>query len=76
MLGLPDSAVRQIRLTRWGHAMPLALPNFIAGGHADAIRRPIAGVIHFAGQDTFALPAVENTILEAKRVADDIESAL
>lgn len=76
MLGLPESSVRQIRLTRWGHAMPVARVNFIADGQADLVRRPINGNVHFVNQDNFALPAVENSVLEAKRVADLIDRLL
>ena len=76
LLGIPESAVCQIRLTRWGHAMPLAAPNFIADGHAEQFLAPYDGGIHFANQDNWALPAVENSLLDALRVAREIDDAL
>lgn len=69
LLDVPESAVRQVRLTRWGHPMPIARPNFIADGHADRIRRPLGDNIHFVNQDNWALPAVENSLLEAQTTA-------
>jgi hypothetical protein len=70
VLGVPESAVRQVRLTRWGHAMPLAEPGFIADGWADAFTQPFDGAVHFANQDDWALPAVENALLDAMNAAE------
>ncbi|MEZ6015824.1 MAG: NAD(P)-binding protein [Planctomycetota bacterium] len=76
LLGVADSAVRQVRLTRWGHAMPLARPRFIAGGHAEALVRPFDGAVHFVNQDNWALPAVENSLLDAAATATRVLEAL
>lgn len=76
LLNMPESAVRQVRMTRWGHAMPVARPGFIAQGTADILRAPLGGNIHFVNQDNFALPAVENSLLEARRVAREIDELL
>jgi hypothetical protein len=57
--------VRRVRLTRWGHAQPIAAPSFIADGHAERVREPIDGVVYFVNQDNWALPAVETALLEA-----------
>src|SRR3954447_3760322 len=32
LLSVPESAIRQVRVTRWGHAMPLARPGLIYNG--------------------------------------------
>ncbi len=74
--GVADSAVRQVRLTLWGHAMPLAKPDFIAGGHAEALLRPFEDGVHFANQYNWALPAVENLLLDAALVAERVRTAL
>jgi hypothetical protein len=76
LLGVAESAVRQVRLTRWGHAMPLAVPQFIADGRAARVQRPLGGCIHFVNQDNWALPAVENSVLDARTVATAIERSL
>lgn len=66
LLGVPDSAVCQVRMTRWGHAMPIARPGLIADGTAERLRRPIEERIFFVNQDNWALPAVENCLLDAE----------
>ena len=79
MLGLLDvaeTAVRQVRLTRWGHAMPIPRPGFIANRIVETAARPLGDNIFFANQDNWALPAVENSVLDAKAVADTIRARL
>lgn len=76
ILNLPESAIRQIRMTRWGHALPIAGVGLIRNGVTDELIRPFGKRVHFANQDNWALPAVENSILEAKRVAEVISAAL
>lgn len=70
------SDIEQVRLTRWGHALPLAAPNFIADGHAERVRAPIDGRIFFVNQDNWALPAVETSLLEAFHWAPQIAAGL
>lgn len=76
LLGMPESAVREIRLTRWGHAMPLAEPGFIASGKPQELLRPFEGKVYFVNQDNWALPAVENCVIDAHNVADEIATDL
>lgn len=76
LVDVPTSAVRQVRLTRWGHGLPIARPNFIASGDAERVRQPFEGVIHFVNQDNWALPAIENSILDAAWAAQNVEAAL
>lgn len=76
LLNVPESAIRQVRFTRWGHAMPLARPGIIADGIADELRRPFLDRIYFANQDNWALPAVENSLLDAHAVAREIADRL
>lgn len=76
LLGVPDSAVRQVRLSRFGHAMPRAAPGFIAEGWAEALVRPFDERVHFANQDDWALPAVENALLDAISAAERVRGAL
>lgn len=66
MLGVPTSAVKQVRMTRWGHAVPINRPGLMADGTIDALRRPLEGKIFFVNQDNWALPAVENCLLDAE----------
>jgi hypothetical protein len=76
LLDVPESAVRQVRLTRWGHAMPIPRPGLIANGTVEMAHRPIGNNLYFANQDNWALPAVENSLLDAKAVTDTIRGML
>jgi len=76
LVGLPDSSVKEIRLARWGHAMPMARVGFLAEGIPQIIRAPYRGSVHFANQDNWALPAIENSVIDAFEVADAIKARL
>lgn len=76
LLGLTLADVQQVRITRWGHAMPLARPNLIANGTVDHLRRPFERNIFFVNQDNWALPAVENCLLEAQHFEPAIVEGL
>ncbi|KAA0215821.1 MAG: hypothetical protein DYG94_06595 [Leptolyngbya sp. PLA3] len=76
LLDMPRSAVREIRFTRWGHALPVAQVGFVANGIAHAIRRPFQDRVYFVNQDNWALPAVENSLYDAFETASTIAAAL
>jgi Flavin containing amine oxidoreductase len=76
MLNLKPKDVRQVRMTRWGHAVPWHSPSNIALGVVDNIRRPLEGMIHFVNQDNWVLPAVENCLLDAEIYAGQIANDL
>lgn len=76
MLGVSASAVRQVRISRWGHAMPIAAPNFIADGVPQELLRPFQQRVFFVNQDNWALPAVENTLEDARSVAAEVNAFL
>lgn len=73
---VPRSAVRQVRMARWGHAMCLARRGFIVGGHAERLRTPYLEHVYFVNQDNWALPAFETCVLEAKTFSDEIAASL
>jgi len=76
LLGLRQNAVKQVRMTRWGHALPIARPGLIADGKTELLRRPIDERIFFVHQDNWALPAVENCLLDAEIYAARIRAGL
>jgi hypothetical protein len=76
MLDVPVSAVRQVRVTRWGHAMPVAGVGLIADGTTELLRRPLDDRIFFVNQDNWALPAVENCLLDAEIFVPQLEASL
>jgi hypothetical protein len=75
LVGADPADIAEIRLARFGHAMPIAAPGRIADGTAELVRRPIADRIWFANQDNWLLPAVEVCLEEAFTVADGIRAA-
>jgi hypothetical protein len=76
VLDVPERHVRQVRMSRWGHAMPLAAPNFIARGLPQVLRRPLQDHIFFCNQDNWCLPAVETCLLEAAYQAPRVAEGL
>lgn len=76
LYGFEPSDVVQVRMARWGHAMPIPVPGTIADGKAEKLRRPIEDKIYFANQDNWALPAVENSVLDARHYATIIDHSL
>ena len=72
-LDLKVSQLEGVRLTRWGHALPIAQPGLIHQGHVDWLRKPFQKRIFFAHQDNWALPAFETSGYEAMWVADLLE---
>jgi hypothetical protein len=76
LLGVPHRSVVQARLTRWGHAFPVARVGMIANGTLDKIRAPMNDTIYFVDQDNWMLPAVETCLLEAADMAPKIAAGL
>lgn len=66
-LELSMDDVEALRMTRWGHAMPLAKTGLISSGMLEKAHQTIAGKIFFAGQDNWANPCFE-TAFESARV--------
>jgi hypothetical protein len=75
-IGVAPHEVAEVRLARFGHAMPIAAPNAIATGIAERVRRPIADRIYFVNQDNWLLPAVETCLEEAFTWTDEIRARL
>ncbi len=75
-LDLSIDDVEQVRMSRWGHSMPLARPGLIASGVCERMRTPYRDHIYFVNQDNWALPAVETCLLEAAAMAPLIEQGL
>ncbi len=76
LIGMNASDVMEIRLARWGHALPEARVGFLADGIPDLIRAPYKESMHFVNQDNWALPAIENSLLDAFEVAKTIRGRL
>lgn len=76
LVGLEESSVREVRFTRWGHALPIARVGFLSSGQPELIMRPYKDSIYFVHQDNWALPAVENSLLDAVNAAEAIAAYL
>ena len=51
--------IKGVRMTRWGHALPLAQPGMMSNGFFPMINRPINNRIFFANQDNWCNPCFE-----------------
>jgi hypothetical protein len=76
VLDLEPSDVEQVRLARWGHAMPIAEPGLIASGTCERLRQPFMDHVYFVQSDNWALPAVETCLEEAIAWAPVIRAGL
>jgi len=76
LVGVPESSVQEIRFTRWGHALPLSRVGFIADGSAALVQSAYRDSVHFVNQDNWALPAIENSLLDAFDVRDTVKARL
>lgn len=68
-LGLKPTNVSGIRMTRWGHSLPLAEKNWIASGQPEIVSRSIEDKIFFINQDNWVNPSFEACFSEAYRCA-------
>lgn len=77
LLGMAKENVVDIRVTRWGHPLPVAATGSISSGQLEAIRKPFGnGKVFFVEQDNWALPAFETALSEALIWAPEIEKKL
>ncbi len=76
LLGITPASVQQVRIARWGHAMPFARPGTYSSGLPNELRRPLGERLWFVNQDNWLLPAVETALSEALWAAPQIDSAL
>ncbi len=70
MMGFLPGQLHDLRLSRWGHPIPLCRPGLIAEGLPEAVGRPFAERVLFAEQDTWLSPWVE-AAAEQARIASD-----
>lgn len=75
-LGIDPVHVVGMRLTRWGHPLPLADIGLLADGVPQVLRHPFRDRVFFVEQDNWALPAIETSLGEATHFAPLIRAAL
>lgn len=75
-IGIPINDVRDLRLTRWGHALPLAKVGMFAEGVVAQINQPIADRIFFANQDNFSNPSFDAAFHAAEAAAQQLRETI
>lgn len=68
-LDLNAENVKAIRMTRFGHALPLAEKGFIAKGGPELVAAPHRDRVYFVNQDNWVSPCIETCTTEASRAA-------
>lgn len=69
-VGINPSEVKGIRMTRWGHSLPVAAKGLINSGYLEKMNRPHKGSIFFANQDNWANPAFECSFVAAQEATN------
>jgi protoporphyrinogen oxidase len=72
-LGIDGNKVEGVRITRWGHALPVAEVGALANGMIDTLSAPI-GKIFFANQDNYLNPAFESAFGAAEIAAAAVKN--
>jgi hypothetical protein len=67
IVGASVSDIADLRITRWGHPIPVGAPGMIHRGVAEAAHQPFKGRVFFVEQDNWMLPAIETCATEALR---------
>jgi hypothetical protein len=75
-LGVASTEVAAIRLTRWGHALPLAAKGLIADGTLELASRPLGGRLFFGQQDNWASPCFESAVKAGYSASDAARRAV
>jgi len=65
-----------LRITRWGHAIPVAQKGLLKAGVYDEMRKPFQDRVYFVEQDNWPLPSFETALDEAFIWTDVIKSKL
>lgn len=71
-IGISESDLLGMRLTRWGHSLPLSQKGLLSSGQAATASESILGRIHFANQDNWMNPCFET----AQEVAEETTSLI
>lgn len=73
-LGVHENEIMGVRLTRWGHSLPLAEKGALTKGYPDLAAAPISQRIFFANQDNWVNPSFEAAVEAAVQVAHQVSA--
>jgi len=76
LLSLKKEDIAELRITRWGHPLPVAQVGFLSENQPQALRKPFRSRVFFVEQDNWALPAFETAVTEAYLTAPKIKKKL
>jgi protoporphyrinogen oxidase len=76
MLGYSKNKVIDLRITRWGHAIPFARPGTFTSGLVDKLRLPFRKRLFFTEQDNWLKPALKTGVTDAYLQFSQVESML
>jgi len=78
LLNLTEKNVVDLRITRWGHPLPVAQAGWIAQADTTikALERPIGGKLFFANQDNWCLPSFESATISGLKAAKKVKDKL
>jgi protoporphyrinogen oxidase len=71
-MGLSERDVAGIRMTRWGHSLPVASVGALTNGLAATASQSLGKRIVFANQDNFLNPSFESAFASAKIAAQQV----
>jgi protoporphyrinogen oxidase len=75
-LGLDFNDIKGMRMTRWGHSLPVAARGLIQSGQLERMVAPIGEKIFFANQDNWANPAFETAFAAATEAVASVREIL
>ncbi len=76
LLALSPANIKDIRIARWGHPLPVARQGFYRERIYEKLRAPYRNRVFFVQQDNWALPAFETALTEAFHYHEQIRAAL
>lgn len=71
-VGVDYSGLKGLRMTRWGHSLPVASKGLIQSGYLEKMSQPLGDKIFFANQDNWANPAFECSFAAALAAAVEV----
>jgi len=76
LLKLSPSDVVDIRMTLWGHAVPVPAKGLFSDGTIDQLRKPFRESVFFIEQDSWAFPSIQTGATESVLLRDQINKIL
>jgi protoporphyrinogen oxidase len=76
LMNIKPSEVVDLRISRWGHPLPLAEKGTISSGEIRWLREPFQNRVFFVEQDNWMLPCFETCFMEAHHWAPKIRKYL